>query len=66
MPAVLVVPPKGELERLLRGAAVHGHIDHITADDVGHALAVRRDVEAASGYGPSKLMTCWIPLGRFV
>jgi hypothetical protein len=40
-------PPKGEVERLLRGAAVHGHIDHITADDVGHALAVRRDVEAA-------------------
>jgi glycerophosphoryl diester phosphodiesterase len=41
-------PPKGEVERLLRGAAVHRHIDHITADDVGHALAVRRDVEAAS------------------
>jgi len=41
-------PPKGEVERLLRGAAVHGHIDDITADDVGHALAVRRDVEAAS------------------
>jgi len=41
-------PPKGEVERLLRGAVAHGHIDHITADDVGHALAVRRDVEAAS------------------
>jgi glycerophosphoryl diester phosphodiesterase len=44
-------PPSDEVERLLRRAIVHAHIDHITADDVGHALSVRRGLEAAPATG---------------
>jgi glycerophosphoryl diester phosphodiesterase len=42
-------PPNSEVSRLLRQAMEHRHIDHITADDLDHALAVRRELEASNG-----------------
>ena len=44
-------PPTGEVERLLRRAVFGGDIDHITVDDVGHALVTRRDLQAAAATG---------------
>jgi glycerophosphoryl diester phosphodiesterase len=45
-------PPPGEVERLLRRAVFGGDIDHITVDDVDHALATRRDLQATAAMGP--------------